>query len=132
MQLLTLSLALAAAVPAQPSPAAPACRLQVIPDYTLVVVYKAVLRPSPACPNGTELRVRKSSTLNTRRNGAPYQPIQPLVGAWTLTDFNSTVPSRNLWTSLNWRWEYYDPTTLSPRTGLKGIWRGAEVLRAAP
>jgi hypothetical protein len=38
------------------------CRLQVIPDYTWAVTYRAVLRFSPGCADGTALRVRRSST----------------------------------------------------------------------
>jgi hypothetical protein len=111
---------------------APVCTLQVIPDYTLGVAYRAVLRPSPGCPLGTELRVRKSSTLNVRRAGAPYQPIKPETGAWLLSRTQTTVPSRELWTLYNWRWEVYDSTAYSPRLQKYGRWVAGEVLHAAP
>jgi hypothetical protein len=110
----------------------PGCTLQVIPDYTFGVAYRAVLRPSPGCPPGTELRIRKSSTLNVRRAGAPYQPIKPESGAWTVSEYRSTVPDRELWTLYNWRWEVYDLTAFSPRLQKYGRWVPGEVLRAAP
>ncbi|MDV6376023.1 hypothetical protein [Deinococcus arenicola] len=102
------------------------CHLQVIPDYTLGFVYRAVLRLSPQCGFTQTLRVRKSSTINTRRGGAPYQPIQPLKGAWTLGRLNNSVPGGALWTSNSWRWEYNDPVLT------KGQWRAGEVLYARP
>ncbi len=107
-------------------PTPPSCRLQVIPDYTLVFVYRAVLRLSPECGFDQALRVRKSSTTNTKRNGAPYQPIRPEVGAWALGRLKSTVPSSQLWTSPSWRWEYNDPILT------KGKWKAGEVLSAGP
>lgn len=107
----------------------PTCYLQMIPDYTFVVAYKAVLRLPASCRYDAVLRVRKSSTLNTVRNGAPYQPYQ---GPWDLGWGRSNVPNAKLWTSLNWRWEYFDPALINPRTGALGTWRPAEVLRAAP
>lgn len=117
--------------------ASPTCRLQVIPDYVTPIGYRAVLRPSPACAYGTVLRVRKSSTLNTRRNGAPYQPIRPEVGAWEVGQgrvLKTPVPRRELSTSTltGWRWEYWSAETWNPRTNTKGRWLAAEVLRAAP
>lgn len=115
----------------------PACRLQVIPDYVTPIGYRAVLRPSPVCSHGTVLRVRKSSTLNTRRAGAPYQPIRPETGAWEVgqgVTAKTPVPTRELPTSTltSWRWEYWSAETLNPRTNTKGRWLAAEVLRAAP
>lgn len=130
--LLLLSAALlipAAAIVVVTSP--PGCRLQVVPDYTWAVTYKAVLRLSPGCPDDTALRVRKSSTQNVRRNGAPYQPIKPEQGAWTFGR-TSTVPRNELWTVYSWRWEYYDPEAWNPRLSQKGRWLAAEVLHAAP
>jgi len=117
--------------------APPACRLQVIPDYVTPVSYQAVLRPSPACQDGTVLRVRKSSTLNTRVNGAPVQPIRPLKGAWEVgknTLVNAPVPWRELTTITvtRWRWEWFDASAPNPLTLAKGRWVAAEVLRAAP
>jgi hypothetical protein len=129
--LIGAALGFTSAASAQSTPALPrpACYLQVIPDYTFVVAYKAVLRLSPRCTYDASLRVRKSSTINTVRNGAPYQPYQ---GPWDFGDAKSTVPNAKLWTSLQWVWEYFDPTRMNPRTGVQGIWRPAEVLRAAP
>lgn len=109
-------------IPAAP----PTCRLQIIPDYTLIFAYRAVLRLSPECGFSQSLRVRKSSTTSTKRNGAPYQPIRPEVGAWTLGRLDTTVPENQLWTVWSWRWEYNDPILT------KGKWRPAEVLYARP
>ncbi|AIZ44884.1 hypothetical protein QR90_06840 [Deinococcus radiopugnans] len=125
--MLALSLALLAAPPAPPG-----CHLQVIPDYTLVVAYRAVLRLSPECGFSETLRVRKSSTTSTRRNGAPYQPIRPEAGAWELGRLKSTVPDRQLWTSWSWAWQWYDAEAWNPRTKTSGTWRAAEVLYARP
>lgn len=119
--MLALSLALLATPPAPPG-----CHLQVIPDYTLIFVYRAVLRLSPSCGFAQTLRVRKSSTTSVKRNGAPYQPIRPGEGAWDLGRLHSTVPGNQLWTSLSWRWEYNDPVLT------KGKWLAAEVLYARP
>jgi hypothetical protein len=129
---LPLLLLLGPAQAAMTTVSSPVCTLQVIPDYTLGVAYRAVLRPSPGCPLGAELRVRKSSTLNVRRDGAPYQPIKPETGAWLLSRTQTTVPSRELWTLYNWRWEVYDPQAYSPRLGKTGRWVAGEVLHAAP
>lgn len=117
-------------------PAPPTCHLQVIPDYTLFgLTYRAVLRPSPGCAYGTVLRVRKSSTLNVKRNGAPYQPILPEVGAWEIgvgVTVKNPVPAKSLWTLSSWRWEWWNPDVWNPRTGQKGRWLAAEVLHATP
>ncbi|KQR37715.1 hypothetical protein [Deinococcus sp. Leaf326] len=130
--LLLLGVALlipAAAVVVATSP--PGCRLQVIPDYTWAVTYKAVLRLSPGCTDGTVLRVRKSSTQNVRRDGAPYQPIKPAQGAWNFGK-TSTVPKNELWTVYTWRWEWWDAQAWNPRTQALGRWTAAEVLNATP
>ncbi len=110
------------AVPSAP----PSCRLQVIPDYTLIFAYRAVLRLSPECGFAQALRVRKSSTTSTKRDGAPYQPIRPELGAWELERLSTSVPANQLWTSWSWRWEYNDAILT------KGKWRAAEVLYARP
>ncbi|MFK7601902.1 hypothetical protein ACI3L1_06785 [Deinococcus sp. SM5_A1] len=120
-----LSLPLASVLGAIP-PIPAVCRLEVIPDYTLGFVYKAVLRLSPECEFGQSLRVRKSSTLNVKREGAPVQPIRPEVGAWTLGRLSSTIPDWQLWTSNSWRWEYNDPLLT------KGKWKAGEVRYARP
>lgn len=131
-----LALPVAALVIVQ-SPAA--CHLQVIPDYDFKFVYTAVLRPSPRCGVDEVLRVRKSSTMNVRRNGAPYQPIKPDGSAkysglysWSLSSLTSNIPPAELNTISSWRWEWYDAQALNPRTQQKGVWRAAEVLHAAP
>ncbi|CAM3837517.1 hypothetical protein [Deinococcus frigens] len=103
-----------------------ACRLQVIPDYTLIFAYRAVLRLSPECGFSQTLRVRKSSTTSVKRNGAPYQPIRPEVGAWALGHLASTVPGNQNWTSRSWRWEFNDLVLT------KGRWIAGEVLYARP
>lgn len=118
-----------------------ACRLQVIPDYVTPISYKAVLRLSPACPAGTVLRVRKSSTLNVKRNGAPYQPIRPAVGAWEVgnsySQVKKPVPYNELLTTrfdsavplgTRWQWEYWSPSEWNPRTQSSGRWLAGEVL----
>jgi len=64
-------------------PATP-CTLTLVPDQVRGVAYHVLLNVSPTCPAETTFRVRKSSTINTKRNGAPYQPIKPLQGAWEL------------------------------------------------
>lgn len=118
---------------------APACTLQVIPDYVNPIAFKAVLRLSPACPAGTVLRVRKSSTLNTKAQGAKYQPIKPLAGAWEVgnsyAQVNRPVPDRELWTTQvpgKWRWEWWDASRYNTITKTSGSWVAGEVLRAAP
>jgi len=118
------------------SPGTPPCHLQVIPDYTFAVTYKAVLRPSSGCPYGTVLRTRKSSTTSVKRNGAPWQPIKPEVGAWEVGTsgalLKTPVPARELWTLYTWRWEWFDAQAWNTRTHTKGRWTAGEVLRAAP
>ncbi|THF70524.1 hypothetical protein E7T06_07415 [Deinococcus sp. Arct2-2] len=104
-----LSLLLASAI-ALPAPAPTYCRTIVIKDSVVLVAYKPVIRLAPDCPPDAQARVRKSSTLNTRRNGAPYQPIRPLIGAWIVTPYGSTIPANELWTLLTWRWEWWDGT----------------------
>ena len=132
------AVAIAAAGVVATTTAPPACRLQVIPDYVTPISYRAVLRVSPGCPSGTTLRVRKSSTINTVRNGAPYQPIKPLKGAWDVKKIGdvtvSSVPGFELQTSTitKWQWEYWSAAEWNLRTNTKGRWVAAEVLRAAP
>ncbi|GAA4013199.1 hypothetical protein GCM10022631_26130 [Deinococcus rubellus] len=72
---------------------------------------------SPSCPAITVLRVRKSSTLNVKSKGTPYQPIKLLAGAWEIGKTRNTVPTAELWTSLTWRWEQFDPERYSNVTG---------------
>ncbi len=104
-------------LPPTPTPAPTYCRTIVIKDSVLVVAYKPVIRLAPDCPADGQARVRKSSTMNVVRNGAPYQPIRPLQGAWVVTKFSSTIPWNELWTTFTWRWEWWD--------GMR--WRASEV-----
>lgn len=141
-QLKTLILtgaALLIPVAAQTLLKAPACTLQVIPDYVNPIAFKAVLRLSPACAPGTVLRVRKSSTLNTKARGAKYQPIKPLTGAWEVGNSYTRplkpVPDRELWTTQvpgKWRWEWWDASRYNTITKTSGSWVAGEVIRAAP
>ncbi|WP_019588412.1 hypothetical protein [Deinococcus apachensis] len=86
------------------------CRIEVIVDNVLPSAYPPVIRVAPGCPPGGYARVRKSSTLNLRRNGAPYQPVRSTVGAWNVTASSSTIPPGELWTPATWRWEWWDGT----------------------
>ncbi|OLV20117.1 hypothetical protein [Deinococcus marmoris] len=93
----------------------PDCHLNVFPDYTLGFAYQAFLQPSSDCLFTVSLRVRKTSTISRKRNGAPYQPIIPDgsaryggVYSWTLGKYGGTVPRRELWTSYSWKWQWLD------------------------
>ncbi|GAA4002601.1 hypothetical protein GCM10022631_11600 [Deinococcus rubellus] len=108
-----------------------ACTLTLSPDQVRGVAYHVRLIVSPGCPASTVFRIRKSSTLNVKRKGAPYQPIKPLTGAWEIGKATNTVPAAELWTSLTWRWELYDAERYSNVTGELGAWRGI-VLERAP
>lgn len=107
MSPLTLALLLSAQQPTT------YCPVIVYRDYHFGAVYKAVPRLPTTC-QGTA-RVRKSSTINVRRNGAPYQPVKPEIGAWDVTRTKTNIPPRELWTLTTWRWEYWDGSR----------WRGA-------
>jgi len=107
----------------------PACALSLSPDQVRGVAYHVRLIVSPGCPADTAFRVRKSSTINVKRKGAPYQPIKPLTGAWEVGRFKSKVPPAELWTSLTWRWEVYDADRLNLLTGAAGDWRRVPVER---
>lgn len=94
------------------------CAVYVIPDYQLVVSYRAILGLETGCPPGGAARIRKASTLN--RTG-PYRPIKPDGSArygglwgWTLTERGGNVPERELWTSFSWEWEWWDGRTWRP------------------
>lgn len=102
---------------AAPTPAPIYCPVEVITDNVLPFAFKPVIRLKDGCPWGGHARVRKSSTLNTKRDGAPYQPIRPEQGAWTVTTRTNTIPARELWTLWSWRWEWFDGSR----------WRAAEV-----
>ncbi|WP_019584655.1 hypothetical protein [Deinococcus apachensis] len=97
------------------------CPVQVIPDYVLGFAYRALLRLDPACPPGGVGRVRKVSTLNSY---GPFVPQKPGglpqyggVWGWNLTAISSSVPSRELWTTLHWEWNYWDGTDWLPAEG---------------
>ena len=101
------------------------CKVGIIPDSTFPpFAYKAVLRLDPLCPPGGVAYVRKSSTINTIKKGAPYQPTIPggqgrFGGKWSwkMTTTLNEVPSSQLWTLNLWRWEYFDGNQ----------WRGAKL-----
>lgn len=112
--------ALVLPVAAQPTPAS--CRLTMSPTEVRGVTYRVALRLSPTCPASMAFRVRKSSTTSLKRNGAQYQPIRPLRGAWTVGKQVNTVPQDELFTLLSWEWQVYDPDKLDERTGQKGAW----------
>ncbi|AWN23996.1 hypothetical protein DKM44_12780 [Deinococcus irradiatisoli] len=101
----------------------PTCTLTLIPDQVRGVAYHVIFKVAPSCPADAVFRVRKSSTINQKKNGAPYQPIKPLVGAWDIGKTTSTVPGAELWTSLTWQWQVYDEAQLNPATQLPGTWR---------
>lgn len=109
----------------QPAP----CTLTLSPDQVRGVVYHVRLIVSPGCPASTMFRVRKSSTLNVKRKGAPYQPIKPIVGAWEVSQAANSVPAAELWTSLTWRWEEFRPDEYSNTTGELGAWRAIPLER---
>ncbi|WP_191242122.1 hypothetical protein [Deinococcus ficus] len=69
--------------------------MTVIPDYVLVISYKAVLRLAPDCPPGGVARIRKASTIN---RWGTYRPIKPngsatygRVWSWTMTEDSGPV-----------------------------------------
>jgi len=86
------------------------CTAQIVRDYELGFAYYAQPQLASFCPAGTVLRVRKTSTLNTRAAGAPYQPIQPETGAWELSKAGTTIPFNQRWTSSGWAWQFYSTT----------------------
>ena len=108
-----LKLALAAlmvgAASAAPLPPIPNnCAVVVLRDYELGWAYYAQVRLVPECPEGGSARVRKTSTLSTKVNGNPYQPIRPEVGAWTVTRHGDNIPNSMQFTLYNWAWQYSD------------------------
>jgi hypothetical protein len=122
---LTLGAAPALAGLTVPTP----CAVIMTPDrVTPAGAYHARLHLTPTCQAQT-FRVRKSSTLNTRRAGAPYQPVRPdgtarfgFVWSWTISRAGSTVPEAELWSLTSWRWESYQPRTWNARTRTYGVW----------
>jgi hypothetical protein len=85
---------------AAPAPASVYCCMVIIKDNVLVVAYKPVIHFAPDCPAAGQARGRKSSTLDFRRNGAPYQHIRPAEGTWIVTWRGRTIPAGQLWTLL--------------------------------
>ena len=97
-------------VPPRPATLATYCRVTILPDYTLGFAYYAILQRSPTCPADGIGRVRKVGTLNpkhpaTKPGGLPQYGG---VWGWTLSANGSGVPYREYWTSLSWRWQWYD------------------------
>jgi len=88
-----------------PSPPSPYCPATVLTDYTVGIVYYAVVQRAATCTLGQVARVRKASTLN---KGASYRPIFPLKGAWAITWDTNNIPDRAHWTLFSWQWEYWD------------------------
>ena len=91
------------------------CAVRMLPDYHFGFSYFARLRLDPACPAGGVGRVRKTSTLSTKANGARYQPVKPDGSAqfgglysWTITKSGDNIPPGEEWTFNRWRWEYWD------------------------
>lgn len=97
-----------------PAALAAPCTLTMIPADVRGATYKAKFIVSPSCPAATHFRVRKSSTTSLKRDGAPYQPIKPLLGAWTVTKASATIPAAELWSLATWRWEWWDGTRWQP------------------
>jgi hypothetical protein len=85
------------------------CRLVVYKDYEMGFAYYAQLALAPECTSGQVARIRRSSTLNVVRNGAPYQPIDPPTGAWEVTAFGDNVPNGKqfTYTTSSWVWQYW-------------------------
>jgi len=112
----------------QPTPSPPPifCEVRILRDYDVAVTYFAVFRLSSSCPPGGVARVRKSSTLNTKAAGAPYQPIRPLTGAWDVSADGTTVPFSARWTLNSWQWQYWDGQAWQP---MKSARRPASVGR---
>lgn len=100
----------------QPSPSPPPtfCEVRILRDYDLALTYFAVFRLASSCPADGVARIRKSNTLSTKANGAPYQPIRPEVGAWTVTKDGTTVPFSARWTLNSWQWQYWDGSLWQP------------------
>lgn len=98
---------LTSAAPGTPTPHY--CPATVLMDYTLGFSYYAQLQRDASCLPGDVTRIRKTSTLSQVKNGAPYQPIFPLKGAWVIDDLGAnTVPHGMQWTLTTWKWQYYD------------------------
>jgi hypothetical protein len=101
-------LLLAAALPA-PVPAVTYCPVVVYQDYDLLgLTYYAQFVRDSSCKPEDVSRIRKTSTINTVKAGAKYQPIMPETGAWQISDYGSTVPAKAHWTLYTWEWQYFN------------------------
>ena len=105
---LTLAALLLGAASAVPAP--PLCKVVVYRDYTFAVGYYAVPTLAPGCPAHSTGRLRKSSTLNLKEQGAAYQPIKLQSGAWNVTANGDDVPrsERTVYFFSTWEWQTYD------------------------
>ena len=106
----------ASAAPLPPTPAPPLCRVVVYRDYVFAFGYYAVPNLAPECPPGSTGRLRKSSTLNTKAQGAAFQPIRPDHGAWTVTNSGDDVPNSEqlMYRFSTWEWQYFTGKTWQP------------------
>lgn len=86
------------------------CPADVQVDYELIgISYYARLMRDASCKPGDLTRIRKTSTMSQIKNGARYQPILPLKGAWAINDFGvDDVPQNQQWTLYSWDWQWYD------------------------
>lgn len=112
---LTLGLlALTAPIAALVIQGAPICHLTMTPAEVRGASYRARFTISASCPASTVFRVRKSSTMNLKTKGAPYQPIKPLTGAWEIRKTSTTIPADQLWSLSTWQWQVWDDTAWRP------------------
>ncbi|ULH15985.1 hypothetical protein MF271_04960 [Deinococcus sp. KNUC1210] len=85
------------------------CPVIVYRDYDLMFSYYAQFRLPRDCPTGGIARIRKSSTVSTKAQGNPYEPINPQSGAWEVYPNGiDTVPDTAQLTFNSWQWQYWD------------------------
>jgi hypothetical protein len=110
--LAALLIGAAAAAPLPRSMPPPLCRVVVYRDYDFALGTYWTPRLAPGCPPDGIGRLRKSSTLNTKAQGAAFQPIRPAHGAWTVTSSGDDVPNSEqtsyFWST--WEWQDYEKT----------------------
>ncbi|GGR19002.1 hypothetical protein GCM10008957_34590 [Deinococcus ruber] len=106
----TAGMLLAGASPVPRPPPPIYCPVVMYQDYYFALSYYVVPALSPDCPPGGVGRLRKSSTLNQKAQGAHYQPIRPQSGAWTVTVFGDDVPRSERFTNVfsTWEWQYVE------------------------
>ncbi len=106
----------AASAAAASSPSPPLCRVVIYRDYVFAFGYYAVPNLAPECPPGSTGRLRKSSTLNTKAQGAAFQPIRPDHGAWTVSSSGDDVPNSEqlMYRFSTWEWQYFTGKTWQP------------------